>query len=127
MRYSRESAQGQFKSTVVCPVCDNVSITFDPFLFLSVPLPEKTTRVIKVVLVRMDPRSVCQISIFGRFDEIWPHLVMVRPQWPMKYAVEVPKDQTVSVLKECLSSICPIPGHSFIYSPYLDARYGSNG
>jgi hypothetical protein len=33
--------QGQLKSTVVCPApaCKKVSVTFDPFMFLSVPLP----------------------------------------------------------------------------------------
>ncbi|XP_067854439.1 ubiquitin carboxyl-terminal hydrolase 19 isoform X2 [Heptranchias perlo] len=33
--------QGQYKSKLVCPVCSKVSITFDPFLYLSVPLPQK--------------------------------------------------------------------------------------
>jgi ubiquitin carboxyl-terminal hydrolase 4/11/15 len=32
---------GMYKSTVVCPVCDVVSVTFDPFMDLSVPLPVK--------------------------------------------------------------------------------------
>jgi ubiquitin carboxyl-terminal hydrolase 4/11/15 len=34
--------QGMYKSTVVCPVCDVVSVTFDPFMDLSVPLPIKS-------------------------------------------------------------------------------------
>ncbi|XP_069798500.1 uncharacterized protein usp19 [Narcine bancroftii] len=33
--------QGQYKSKLVCPMCFKVSITFDPFLYLSVPLPQK--------------------------------------------------------------------------------------
>ncbi|PIK58826.1 putative ubiquitin carboxyl-terminal hydrolase 19 [Apostichopus japonicus] len=33
--------QGQYKSKLVCPVCNKVSITFDPFMQLSVPLPRK--------------------------------------------------------------------------------------
>lgn len=32
---------GQIKSTLVCPVCNKVSIKFDPFCFLSVPVPAK--------------------------------------------------------------------------------------
>ncbi|KAK0419447.1 hypothetical protein QR680_014150 [Steinernema hermaphroditum] len=32
---------GQLKSTVVCPDCSKVSIKFDPFCFLSVPLPSR--------------------------------------------------------------------------------------
>lgn len=31
---------GQYKSRVACPVCPKVSITFDPFLSLPVPLPK---------------------------------------------------------------------------------------
>ncbi len=31
---------GQFKSRIVCPLCKNVSITFDPFTILSVPIPQ---------------------------------------------------------------------------------------
>ncbi|KAG9058490.1 CSN-associated deubiquitinating enzyme Ubp12 [Serendipita sp. 407] len=31
--------QGQYKSTLICPECKNVSVTFDPFMFLTLPLP----------------------------------------------------------------------------------------
>lgn len=31
--------QGQYKSTLVCPECNKVSITFDPFMYLTLPLP----------------------------------------------------------------------------------------
>jgi ubiquitin carboxyl-terminal hydrolase 4/11 len=31
--------QGQYKSTLVCPECSKVSITFDPFMYLTLPLP----------------------------------------------------------------------------------------
>ena len=31
---------GQFKGTVKCPDCDKVSITFDPFMSISLPIPE---------------------------------------------------------------------------------------
>ncbi len=30
---------GQYKSNVVCPTCHRISVTFDPFLFLSLPIP----------------------------------------------------------------------------------------
>jgi hypothetical protein len=30
--------QGQFKSRVTCPTCGKISITFDPFMYLSLPL-----------------------------------------------------------------------------------------
>ena len=31
---------GQFKSTVKCPDCEKLSITFDPFMSVSLPIPE---------------------------------------------------------------------------------------
>ncbi|KAH9167465.1 hypothetical protein EDB89DRAFT_1997415 [Lactarius sanguifluus] len=31
--------QGQYRSTLVCPECKKVSITFDPFMYLTLPLP----------------------------------------------------------------------------------------
>ncbi|KAI0084467.1 hypothetical protein BDY19DRAFT_971275 [Irpex rosettiformis] len=31
--------QGQYQSTLVCPECDKVSITFDPYMYLTLPLP----------------------------------------------------------------------------------------
>jgi ubiquitin carboxyl-terminal hydrolase 4/11/15 len=43
--------QGQLKSRVVCPDCKKDSITFDPFMFLSVPLPQTQDKVQEVIYV----------------------------------------------------------------------------
>lgn len=51
--------QGQYKSTVICPKCHKVSISFDPFLYLTVPLPKKQ-RVLAVHFFRLDPQLVPQ-------------------------------------------------------------------
>jgi len=32
---------GQFKSTVTCPKCDRISITFDPMMTILLPIPAK--------------------------------------------------------------------------------------
>lgn len=45
---------GLFKSTLVCPVCFKVSVTFDPFCYLTLPLPMKKERTLEVYLVRLD-------------------------------------------------------------------------
>ncbi|KAH1075257.1 hypothetical protein J1N35_027585 [Gossypium stocksii] len=42
--------QGQYKSTLVCPVCSKISITFDPFMYLSLPLPSTITRIMTVTV-----------------------------------------------------------------------------
>ncbi|KAK8757004.1 hypothetical protein V5799_000296 [Amblyomma americanum] len=49
--------QGQYKSTVICPKCHKVSISFDPFLYLTVPLP-KRQRVFVVNFFSLDPQSM---------------------------------------------------------------------
>ncbi|XP_050388033.1 ubiquitin carboxyl-terminal hydrolase 5 isoform X1 [Argentina anserina] len=42
--------QGQYKSTLVCPMCNKVSVTFDPFMYLSLPLQSTTTRTMTVTV-----------------------------------------------------------------------------
>uniref|UniRef100_A0A8C0D1G9 ubiquitinyl hydrolase 1 n=1 Tax=Balaenoptera musculus TaxID=9771 RepID=A0A8C0D1G9_BALMU len=48
--------QGQYKSKLVCPVCAKVSITFDPFLYLPVPLPQKQ-KVLPIFYFAREPHS----------------------------------------------------------------------
>ncbi|KAF9904073.1 CSN-associated deubiquitinating enzyme Ubp12 [Linnemannia zychae] len=47
--------QGQYKSTLVCPECEKVSVTFDPFMYLSLPLPINKKWVGSVTYVPYDP------------------------------------------------------------------------
>ncbi|KAG2270226.1 hypothetical protein Bca52824_064781 [Brassica carinata] len=42
--------QGQYKSTLVCPDCGKISITFDPFMYLTLPLPTSRTRSMTVAV-----------------------------------------------------------------------------
>lgn len=42
---------GLFKSKVQCPDCPKVSITFDPFAVLSLPIPHKVTKEIEFYMV----------------------------------------------------------------------------
>lgn len=44
---------GQLKSTVTCQTCDNVSITFDPFLTLSLPIARPFTQLTHFVPYEM--------------------------------------------------------------------------
>lgn len=50
--------QGQYKSTLVCPVCNKISITFDPFMYLSLPLPSTATRSMTVTVFYGDGSSL---------------------------------------------------------------------
>lgn len=49
-----DTFQGQLKSTIKCPTCSKISITFDPFMYLTLPLPVNTTRYVEVVFMRAD-------------------------------------------------------------------------
>ncbi|KXS22063.1 UCH-domain-containing protein [Gonapodya prolifera JEL478] len=43
--------QGQFKSKVTCTVCDGVSVTFDPFMYIAVPVVETKEETKRVIVV----------------------------------------------------------------------------
>ncbi|TXT15799.1 hypothetical protein VHUM_00302 [Vanrija humicola] len=46
--------QGQLQSTLVCPECHKESITMDPFMYLTVPLPIAQTRTFKLIYFPKD-------------------------------------------------------------------------
>ncbi|TTB56403.1 Ubiquitin carboxyl-terminal hydrolase 15 [Bagarius yarrelli] len=50
-----DTFHGLFKSTLVCPECAKVSVTFDPFCYLSVPLPVSKERVMEVFFISLNP------------------------------------------------------------------------
>ncbi|XP_074658140.1 uncharacterized protein LOC141911078 [Tubulanus polymorphus] len=49
--------QGQFKSTVVCSVCQHISVTYEPFMYLSVPLPRAMEKQIPVMYIPYGARQ----------------------------------------------------------------------
>lgn len=49
--------QGLYKSTLVCPNCNYSSRKFDPFMYLSLPLPESRVKQVAPILVWMDGSS----------------------------------------------------------------------
>ncbi|CAN6311507.1 unnamed protein product [Urochloa humidicola] len=75
--------QGQYKSTLVCPVCDKISVTFDPFMYLSLPLPSKVTRMITVTVFS------------GTGDAL-----------PMPFTVMVQKNGNCRDLTKALTDVC---------------------
>ncbi|XP_010542043.1 PREDICTED: ubiquitin carboxyl-terminal hydrolase 9-like isoform X2 [Tarenaya hassleriana] len=75
--------QGQYKSTLVCPNCGKISITFDPFMYLSLPLPSTLTRSMTVTVFYGDGS----------------HL-------PMPYTVTVPKHGSCRDLNVALGTAC---------------------
>uniref|UniRef100_A0A8C9SVG0 Ubiquitin carboxyl-terminal hydrolase n=1 Tax=Scleropages formosus TaxID=113540 RepID=A0A8C9SVG0_SCLFO len=95
---------GLFKSTLVCPECSKVSVTFDPFCYLTLPLPMKKDRTMEVFLVRMDPQTR-----------------------PMQYRVVVPKMGSVGDLCNALSKHSGIPAESMVVADVYNHLCCSNG
>lgn len=75
---------GMYKSTLVCPVCAKVSITFDPFTNLTLPLPVANA---------------------------WSRLVKYYPlnDAPVHIAVDIDKNSSFKVLKEFISARVGVP------------------
>ncbi|KAK6482428.1 ubiquitin carboxyl-terminal hydrolase 15-like isoform X1 [Huso huso] len=91
---------GLFKSTLVCPVCCKVSVTFDPFCYLTIPLPMKKERTLEVYLVRLDPLTK-----------------------PMQYKLVVPKVGYLSDLCAALSTLSGVPADRMIVTDIYNHRF----
>nr|GEX29515.1 ubiquitin carboxyl-terminal hydrolase 8 [Tanacetum cinerariifolium] len=67
--------QGQYRSTLVCPVCKKMSVTFDPFMYLSLPLPSTSMRTMTLTILPTDgsaqPSSVTvTVPKQGNFEDL---------------------------------------------------------
>ncbi|XP_050371487.1 ubiquitin carboxyl-terminal hydrolase 8 [Argentina anserina] len=67
--------QGQYKSTLVCPVCKKVSVTFDPFMYLSLPLPSTMMRTMTLTVISTDGSSkpseyTINVPKHGKFEDL---------------------------------------------------------
>eukprot|EP01135_Chromosphaera_perkinsii_P005481 Nk52_evm30s352 gene=Nk52_evmTU30s352 len=74
--------QGQLKSVVKCKACGHRSLTFDPFTFLSLPLPNIRKRLFNVTVVFRSGRRIvfkCPISHHASFKELKISLIKVIP------------------------------------------------
>lgn len=75
---------GLYKSTLICPTCDKVSITFEPFNNLTLPLPIQNVWHKKVKFFPLNDR-------------------------PVNIIVEIDKTASIKALKEFLSSRVGVP------------------
>lgn len=92
--------QGQLKSTLVCPDCGKISITFDPFMYLSLPLPMKMTREMVVYINFDDPTKL-----------------------PLKIKVEVFKYGTMADLRKAVSELLKLPPETLVITDVYDSRF----
>ncbi|NWZ30607.1 UBP4 hydrolase, partial [Asarcornis scutulata] len=91
---------GLFKSTLVCPKCSKVSVTFDPFCYLTLPLPLRRDRLMEVNLVYADPQ-----------------------RRPVQYRVVVPMMGAISDLCESLSKISGVPAENMVVTDVYNHRF----
>lgn len=56
---------GLYKSTVRCPDCDRVSVTFEPYMNISLPIPEIKLVQKKFFWVPYDTSERCVLSSFS--------------------------------------------------------------
>lgn len=70
---------GFYKNTMECPVCDKVSITFDPYSLLTVQLPIESTF----------QHNVTFVPYLGR---------------PVNHSIDIDKNSTIKMLKEYIAS-----------------------
>ncbi len=62
--------QGQYKSTVECPDCPRTSITFDPLMYLSLPI-KRQEKIIEVTLVPETAETPVKYGVkVGQFSPI---------------------------------------------------------
>ncbi|XP_065845344.1 ubiquitin carboxyl-terminal hydrolase 15-like [Oscarella lobularis] len=81
--------QGQYKSTLVCPDCGKASVIFDPFMYLTLPLPVKKTKRIPLTPVRQDPMippKKNRVSVEGRRSKEAANHTLEDESWSAKPA-----------------------------------------
>lgn len=58
---------GQYKSRLDCPKCSKVSVTFDPFMMLPIPIPQNNTKTLEL---KFTPDHIKTIKIELPFDKL---------------------------------------------------------
>uniref|UniRef100_A0A672KP62 Ubiquitin carboxyl-terminal hydrolase 15 n=1 Tax=Sinocyclocheilus grahami TaxID=75366 RepID=A0A672KP62_SINGR len=91
---------GLFKSTLVCPECSKISVTFDPFCYLTLPLPTRKERSLEVYLVWLDPLAK-----------------------PTQYKLTVPKVGCISDLCASLSALSGVPAEKMVVTDIYNHRF----
>ncbi|CAH1801921.1 unnamed protein product [Owenia fusiformis] len=81
---------GQLKSEVKCRECSHVSVRFDPFTYLSLPLPMESCLHLEIVITRLDGST------------------------PVKYGLRLNMDEKYKELKKQLSVLSEIPSNQLL-------------
>jgi hypothetical protein len=119
--------QGQLKSRVECPDCKKDSITFDPFMFLSVPLPQTQDKLQEVIYVSANwvRRPPCWLSSADASAELGCSAQPgdAKANVPTVYGVKMSKMGSAADLKAGLAKLV---GHNSKASSMLVCEVWSN-
>ncbi|BGP41272.1 hypothetical protein JCM10449v2_005249 [Rhodotorula kratochvilovae] len=103
--------QGQYRSTVVCPDCDKVSIKFDPFMYVTTNLPVTKKWTGKVFVVPLDAaRGILSVELevpksgtlktlkqlVGALVDLDPKRLVVAEEWHAKFYKEWHDEEAVT-------------------------------
>ncbi|KAK2185909.1 hypothetical protein NP493_217g02044 [Ridgeia piscesae] len=88
---------GQLKSCVRCKQCGHTSVRFDPFTYLSLPLPMESCIHLEVIVVRLDGST------------------------PTKYGLRLNMDEKYKGLKRHLGELCDIPATQLLLAEVFGA------
>ncbi|KAK3987921.1 ubiquitin carboxyl-terminal hydrolase [Cladorrhinum sp. PSN332] len=89
---------GMYQSTLVCPQCSKVSITFDPFTNLTLPLPMANS---------------------------WTHSVKYFPlnDRPVNIIVDIDKNSSIKALKQYISARVGVPVENLMASEEFQSKF----
>ncbi len=90
---------GQLKSKVTCKVCGHESVKFDPFTYLSLPLPMESSIHLEVIVVRQNGAV------------------------PVKYGLTLDMEAKYSAIKPRLSRLSRIPADSLILVDIVQSQF----
>ncbi|KAL7596268.1 hypothetical protein Lser_V15G28628 [Lactuca serriola] len=70
-----DMCQGQYRSTLICPLCKKHSVTFDPFIYLSLPLPSTSMRTMTLTVLSTDGTTLpipvtVNVPKYGKFKDL---------------------------------------------------------
>jgi len=95
---------GQYKSTLICPQCKRISIIFDPFLMLSVPVSKTAV-------------NVDELNLYFIFKDL--------RRTPIRLTPTLRHNMTVLEFKEALSAQLNVPAKNILLATINKLRLES--
>ncbi|XP_077167339.1 ubiquitin carboxyl-terminal hydrolase 32 isoform X2 [Paroedura picta] len=89
---------GQLRSQVKCKTCGHVSVRFDPFNFLSLPLPMDSYMHLEITVIKLDGTT------------------------PVRYGLRLNMDEKYTGLKKQLSELCGLKPEQILLAEVLNSN-----